>query len=384
MKVTLFFEFPSMNGGEHSMLTCCRRLQSKHDVSLTAIAPRHGPLADTLARWRIPTEPFSVRTANGSRRPQTEVQEQLTELVNRQQPDVVHANSLSAARILSRCSRINAARTGHVRDIMKLSTKAVGELNQLDALIAVSDATRLFHIQQGISENRIHRVFNGVDAEIFRPCPEADQPQRRRELRKQWLPQVPCDAIIALNVGQICIRKDQLTAVRAVRRAQNTLPDLRLVIAGERYSGKEESLRFEQAIRDCMQDSDDPDSLHLIGYHTAVADLMRCADVLLHTARQEPLGRVLLEAAACRLPIVATDVGGTPEILRPRTDALLIPPNDPAAAAAALTEIVSHQEERRQMTASARQRMLSEFTPEKAAERLHDHWAAVLQERSKS
>ena len=63
---------------------------------------------------------------------------------------------------------------------------------------------------------------------------------------------------------------------------------------------------------------------------------MQAADLLVHAARQEPLGRVLLEAAACELPVMATDVGGTREIFGDGPSVVLVPPGDPGALADSL------------------------------------------------
>ena len=64
----------------------------------------------------------------------------------------------------------------------------------------------------------------------------------------------------------------------------------------------------------------------------------------MHPARQEPLGRVLLEAAAAGVAVVATDVGGTPEIFPPDSEsARLVPPDDAAALAAAMLELLDDE-----------------------------------------
>jgi glycosyltransferase involved in cell wall biosynthesis len=107
-------------------------------------------------------------------------------------------------------------------------------------------------------------------------------------------------------------------------------------------------------------------------------------DLLVHTARQEPLGRVLLEAGATGLPIIATDVGGTREIFPPNSNAaLVISPNEPQALATAIADLMNDESTRQQLGHGALQRIQTEFDLEKAAPKLVDHYLqAILQQRN--
>jgi glycosyltransferase involved in cell wall biosynthesis len=108
-------------------------------------------------------------------------------------------------------------------------------------------------------------------------------------------------------------------------------------------------------------------------------ELMNAADVLVHPAHQEPLGRVLLEAAASGLAIVATDVGGTSEILRAGESALLIPKANPVALAEAILQLAGNAELRSHLAENARSRVQERFSIESAAENLHAQWVRLLE-----
>jgi glycosyltransferase involved in cell wall biosynthesis len=100
--------------------------------------------------------------------------------------------------------------------------------------------------------------------------------------------------------------------------------------------------------------------------------------ILLHPARQEPLGRVLLEGAAAGLPIVATDVGGTREIFPPECDAASLVPPDLAPAMAVAVELLLRDPTRRsQMAARARVRAEAMFKIEHAVAGLVEHYESV-------
>ncbi len=367
--VAVLFEFPTLNGGEHSMLSVLRRFQSERLFQLSALAPPHGPLAEQLNALGVRTVPFIVRAASGSKRPADELLAELQDHLSVLQPDLLHANSLSMSRLVggSRGQLGPLQCTGHLRDIMKLSRSAVSDLNQLDRLAAVSQATRSFHENQGLDTGRTDVIYNGVDINRFRL-------QNRCDARRALLPGLPASARVLLNVGQICLRKGQLDLAQAVVRLLQSRDDIHLVLIGRRHSEKAESRAYEQAIVDAFASSGRAEHLHRPGFCTNVDQWMNAADLLVHTARQEPLGRVLLEAAASELPIIATDVGGTSEILTDQDSAILIPPNDEIRLIAGLLSALNDLEHARSLASRARERIIQSFTIPHASSALRDFW----------
>ena len=104
--------------------------------------------------------------------------------------------------------------------------------------------------------------------------------------------------------------------------------------------------------------------------------------MLVHPARQEPLGRVLLEAAACGVPIVATDVGGTREILGDDSPAgALVPVDHAEQMAAGIVALLREPTRRRQLRGLVRARAEQKFSRHDAAGALLSHYAANLQSR---
>ncbi|MEZ6061892.1 MAG: glycosyltransferase family 4 protein [Planctomycetaceae bacterium] len=375
--VDLLFEFSTLNGGEKSMLSVLARLAGRSDLKFRALCPADGPLADCLRTLQIPVLEFNVRNVDGNRRPSDQLVAELASICAQHGIRRLHANSLSMSRLTGQLARKQPSgtiiHTGHLRDIIGLSRAAISDLNRNDALIAVSEATRSFHRRQGldVDGSRCVVIHNGVDPDQFRP-------RERSALRAELLPQVPPHSIVALSVGQICLRKGQLDAAKAVvdlnRLSHDTMRPVFLVISGERHSAKDESVAYEQAIRDVFNSAGQSERLIMAGYRSDVELLMNAADVLIHAARQEPFGRVLLEASASGIPIVATDVGGTQELLRPDVDALLVPAAQPAAIADAVRKMITSPQLASQLSTSARERTTSEFTAEHSATALADFW----------
>ena len=88
---------------------------------------------------------------------------------------------------------------------------------------------------------------------------------------------------------------------------------------------------------------------------------------------------IVLEAFARGVPVVATDVGGTPELVRHGTDGLLVPPNDAAALARALHELLDDPARARAMGKAARERAVTDFAPDRHLARLTVAYAEASQ-----
>lgn len=115
--------------------------------------------------------------------------------------------------------------------------------------------------------------------------------------------------------------------------------------------------------------------VHWLGTRGDVSRVLNEIDLLVHPAKQEPLGRVLLEAMAAGVPVVATDVGGTREILDDGVSGRLVPPGDAATLAAALETVLGDPGLSGQFRRAARETAVSRFDLAIAAERHERFWA---------
>ncbi|MFC1764485.1 glycosyltransferase family 4 protein, partial [Planctomycetota bacterium] len=327
-KILLLFEYGTLNGGEFSLLSMLQWL-GKKPFEFVAAVPSEGMLRVRLNEMDIPTLPLMLRDAQGQKLPLAPIWVHLHDLVNQTGPDLVHANSLSMGRMLGRvASRLPMPSTTHLRDIMKLNRSTIADLSQHAGLIAVSHATRQFHVAQGMQSDKVQVIHNGVDTDLFRPGTGTGALKSSLGL---------CDNdLLVTNIGQICLRKGQMLLAQAAVSLAQTWPQMHYAFVGERYSQKQESIDYEKSIRRLFQEAGIEDRLHRLGFRSDIPQILNETDLLVHTAHQEPLGRVLLEAASCATPIVVTDVGGTAEILTDRTSALLIPPDDLEALCAAI------------------------------------------------
>jgi glycosyltransferase involved in cell wall biosynthesis len=197
-------------------------------------------------------------------------------------------------------------------------------LEQADGIIAVSEDLRNRMIQAGIDGAKIEVIYDGVDRDQFCPASQADA---RSQLG------VPADAKMILFVGNLVKVKGIEVLIEAFRQLQSDSSEAICYLIGH---GKLRR-RLEKKIRSEKLAA----RIKLLGGrpHAELPNWYRAADLLVLPSYSEGVPCVLLEAAACGTPFVASSVGGIPEIahLGPNQ---LVPPGDPAALCNAMQQML--------------------------------------------
>jgi glycosyltransferase involved in cell wall biosynthesis len=364
-------EFLTLLGGERSMLSTLAAIRAA-GFDVYVAAPPIGALANAVRDAGVPLVDWTTHDSAGERRTGEQIRCDLADLIAKLSPDLVHANSLSTARLAGPViAAASVPGIGHLRDIVGLSRQAIVDVNRLDRLLAVSQATRDFHVEQGIDAAKCVVIRNGVDLETFRP--RAATGYLHRELG------LAPGARLVATIGQIGMRKGTDVALAAATRWMAASPDVHWLVVGERTSKKEEAHELERRLHATSAEPPLAGRVHFLGTRDDVSRLLPECALLVHAARQEPLGRVLLEAAACGLAVVATDVGGTREVFPSEADgALLVPHDDPAALAAAVQTVLGDPGRRQALGEAARRRMEAAFDVHLAAAGLIDLYCSVL------
>jgi glycosyltransferase involved in cell wall biosynthesis len=377
-RLLIVCEYPTLLGGERSMLaTLPAVIAAGFDAQvaapvLAANAPVPGPLAEALYQCRITQLPWVTHDAVGKRLPLDQLRAKLSQIVRESRPDLVHANSLSASRIAGPVTAALDVRSiGHLRDIVNVSQQVIDDLNGHNRLLAVSNATRDHHVAQGLDASKCRVIHNGVDLTAFQPRPLTGYLHQQLRL--------PPEARLIATIGQVGIRKGTDVVIGAARHVVQADSSVHWLVVGERTSNKSESRTFESELRTAAMNPPLVGRVHLLGTRNDVSRMMPECAMLVHAARQEPLGRVLLEAAACGLPVVATDVGGTRQIFPTEQDgAVLVPVDDAAAMAAAIFSLLSNEERLRNLGAAGRRRAELAFDIRQTAPLLVKHYQEVL------
>jgi glycosyltransferase involved in cell wall biosynthesis len=369
-EIFLLCEYPTLNGGERSMLSTLGGVR-RAGFSPVVLAPPQGPLAEALAAADVEIIPFDCLPERKTRGSLGRLREKLSAILSRRRPKLLHANSLSMGRMSGPVAVAHQLPSiGHLRDIIGLGPMWGNDVDRHTRLLAVSQATRRFHIAGGLTGEKIHVLYNGVDLEEF--CPRKPTGYLHSELG------LPTKTLLIATIGRIGMRKGQDVLLRAATQIERAFPDVHYLVVGARHSEKEESRRFEQVLHNAVE-RDLRGRVHFLGIRPDVSRLLNELTLLVHPARQEPLGRVLLEAAAAGAPVVATEVGGTSEIFPPEKNAArLVPPEDSNALADAIQEMLSDSSLRRRMAAKARRQAEEQFDIRASVDGLLAHYRALI------
>jgi len=200
-------------------------------------------------------------------------------------------------------------------------------LQQADAVITVSEAmTRYTESQHGVPGNQITTIVNGFNTGIFHPRP--------REQTRQALGLAPDEQVI-LYVGRLIEAKGLRELMTAFQAVLTQHPRARLAFAGEGALKTELQAQIEQVGLTSR--------IQLLGgiAPSSVAEWMSSADVLTLPSWSEGYPNVLVEALACGCPVVASRVGGIPEIVNEH-NGLMHPARDATALAQSLLKALSH------------------------------------------
>ncbi len=213
-----------------------------------------------------------------------------------------------------------------------------------------------------VPKHKICRIYNGVDTQRFYPASNG-----RDSLPETNFAQP--DSFVIGTVGRMHAVKDQLTLVRAfilLRRFSTEIcTRLRLVLAGDG------PLR-EQA-RALLEYAGATDGVWLAGSRDDVPQIMRGLDVFVLPSLNEGISNTILEAMACGLPVVATRVGGNPELVVGGQTGMLVPPSNPKAIAEVLLGYFRDKATRRSHGQAGHNRVKREFS----LEAMVSHYMAV-------
>ena len=211
----------------------------------------------------------------------------------------------------------------------------------IDCIVAISGSIKLQLLACGIPPSRIRTVYEGMDLSLY----PRRTPTRARSLDER---------MIVGTVAHLSPEKGLKHLIEAASMIPNVQMRLRFVIVGEGECLKElEDLVQSKGLSDCFQ---------FTGFRHNTHDLMKSFDIFALPSLSEGLSSAILEAMATSLPIIATDVGGIPELVKNGDNGLLIRPADPIDLARAIQRLADDPEESLRMGERGRDRMEEQFT----------------------
>jgi len=225
-------------------------------------------------------------------------------------------------------------------------------MRRVDAIIPVSEEIkRSLMRRRRIAEHKIHVIHYGVDLEKFHPNGRDLALAKRREFG------APDEAVLIGIIGRLEPPKGHRFFVEAFAEVVKRFPRARAIFVGEG------SLRAE--LETSVRRLGLGEYIKFCGARHDVNEILNAIDLLVLPSVSEGLPNVLLEAMACRKPVMASDIGGIPEVVRDGENGYLVAPGDSAALQAALLKCLSEREKWASLAQRARATVEAEFSLER-------------------
>lgn len=307
----------------------------------------------------------------------------LCKILRQHRPDIVHSRNLAAleAQFVTLClPGVKRVHGEHGRDVSDLAGTnwKYNTLRKLSRLlihhyITVSMDLRSWLMETvGVGSKSVTQIYNGVDQQIFLPrSPDLPSPaDLPAEFRADNTFVIGC-------VGRLAAVKDQACLIDAFAQLQRSHGDLgvnwRLMVVGDGPL----RVQLEQQVRDLGLVT----QVWFAGDRTDIAPLLRNMDVFVLPSLAEGISNTLLEAMSTGLPVVATCVGGTPEIVEDGIQGYLIPSQQPDRLASAIVDLVTDQESRETMGHNARAKIEQYFSWDSTVKRYAFVYDQLLQQK---
>ena len=196
-----------------------------------------------------------------------------------------------------------------------------------DRIIAVADVSKSNLIAAGLPSDKIDVINEGIDLSEF------DFRLTGQNIRQEF--NIPNHCKVVTNIGMIRPNKGQQYFIKAADAILSAIPETRFLIVGEATKPE-----FDTELRAHLEASPHRDKFILTGYRKDVADFIAASDCVVISSLAEACPRVVPQSFAMKRPVVATNVGGTAEMVKSGKTGMLVPPADSPALAASVIKVL--------------------------------------------
>lgn len=223
----------------------------------------------------------------------------------------------------------------------------------VDRVVTVSeDAARLCLAEDRLSNNKVKTIWNGIDPQKFQYRGPGSEPR-------------------CISVARLSAEKDFPTLLRAVAIASQKIPGFRLSLVGD---GAERA-KLEQLAQELNLGS----SVEFLGERNDIPDLLAQSGFFVSSSLTEGISLTLLEAMAVGLPVLATSVGGNPEVIADGNTGMLVPPRNPEQLAEGIIRMWEHRDEWRSIGERGRERVEEHFDVRRMVANYEEEYLKDLQ-----
>lgn len=216
-----------------------------------------------------------------------------------------------------------------------------------DRMIAISEAVKDSIVESGrIRASRVSVIYNGIDTNEF----------KRINGKREEFPINPAPSVVGM-VARLEPQKGHRYFLKAASQVVKDIPGVKFLVVGD--GPLKEKLRTQATKLGLSRD------VIFAGSRRDVPQILGALDILVLPSLWEGLSNVILEAMAAGKPVVATEVGGIPEVVKDGETGLLVPPKDPDALARAIVKLLQNKELAKRMGRAGKKRVKEHFTIER-------------------
>ncbi len=355
-------------GGPERQLHFHARLARQAGVNLTVSSfTEQGQEPDFLkviAKDNIPTHAFEVKSGYD-----TKAIRKVGEYLKQQDIDILctHDYRTHMVGMLARGKedlRWIAFSRGFTKENLKIRffhTLDKIFIRQADHIVAVSASQKKKLVRLFVPSKKITVVHNAIDSANFEGIDPID-------LKRRF--DFPSDAIVAISGGRFSDEKGQVYLVRAAFQTILERPNTRFVLFGDGPDLE----KMRRLIAEHLAE----DKIRCPGFEKNLAAHLKGADMLINPSLSEGLPNIVLEAMAVGVPVVATDVGGLPEIIEDKVNGFLVPAKDVNSLAQSMVRLAASPDERTIIADRAKETVREKFSFAGQNERLVEIYRKVI------
>jgi L-malate glycosyltransferase len=384
MRVLYVDHTAQISGGERSLMDVLNALPSE---VTPAVACPEGPLADMVREGQVPVFPI-VGTDGSLRLHPVHTSEAAVAMLHaaaaikrisaRFEANLVHANSIRAGILASVAHRLGAPpAVVYVRDCLPpglISSASLKLMGHGAACVLPNSRYTAQTLGERFSAP-VRMVHSPIDLTSF-DAPSVDPAVTRARLGLG-----EADLVLVV-VAQLTPWKAQDDAIRILGLLRRTHDNVRLMLVGSAKFLSKATRYDNDAYRAWLGKLSVALGVErevlFVGERHDVADILAASDIALLPSWEEPFGRSVIEAMAMKRPVVATNVGGPPEILTDGKEGLLLPPRAPELWAQAIDDLIEHPHRRAALGRAGQERVASQFSVERHIEAILDVYSETL------
>lgn len=361
----LYLSSSSLMGGAEVSLYQLIKAIDKTKYKPIVLCPRSGPLVEEFKTTNIPTIitplfPWRKLRYRFFRGTASHLAINYAKLKNVQ---IVHSNSIWVNPYAQKIGEdLKIPVICHLRDLVTKNHIKKYHLDKVDMIIPVSNSVKKIVEKADIDDKKVRMIYNGIDISLF----DCGKDVLRREFS------IKGDIVGIISQLQ-SYHKGHRDFIMAAWEVSQQRPNTYFAIIG----GADPSGHYISELENLTHKLGIWDKVIFTGFRSDIANIMKSLDILVSASWKEAFGRSLIEAMAAGKPVIATNVGGMPEIVQDGVTGMIVPPKAPKAIANAILRMLKDKDLMVNMGIAGQKRVKELFSLERNIKQIQEVYEEI-------